>query len=237
MTDDEFKQLEENILHDGIQDPLKIWKTTLIDGHNRYEIAQAHNLEFKTVEMQFATRDDAKIWIIKNQFGRRNLSAYDRSLLALKLKPVIAAKEIAKAAGVSHDTIAKAEKIEAQASPEIKAALKSGDLSINAAYNKVQQAKRKEDIQWQVEEIEQQVFEQPTGLFDVIVIDSPWGYVCETHILFINQATAAHMALTVLFTKTASFIMPLKSKLSPNVFTPVRGVFMLKLFCCLFFYF
>ena len=35
---------------------------------------------------------DAVIWIIKNQFGRRNLSAYDRSILALKLKPVIAAK-------------------------------------------------------------------------------------------------------------------------------------------------
>ena len=100
--------------------------------------------------------DDVIIWIIKNQFGRRNLSAYDRSILALKLKPVIAAKakekqistlkqnadtvsqksdereefstkkEIAKAAGVSHDTIAKVEKIEAQASPEVKAALKSG---------------------------------------------------------------------------------------------------------------
>lgn len=35
---------------------------------------------------------DAIIWINKNQFGRRNLSAYDRSILALKLKPVIAAK-------------------------------------------------------------------------------------------------------------------------------------------------
>lgn len=185
LTDDEFKQLEENILHDGIQDPLKLWNTTLIDGHNRFEIAQAHNLEFKTVEMQFATRDDAKIWIIKNQFGRRNLSAYDRSILALKLKPVssVAAKppietrkEIAKAAYVSHEIIAKVDKIEAQATPEIKATLKLGDLSINAAYNKVQQAKHKEDIQRQVEEIEQQVFEQPDGLFDFIVIEPPWNY-------------------------------------------------------------
>lgn len=92
LTDDEKKQLEENILRDGIQDPLKVWQGTLIDGHNRYEIAQRHGLTFTTVEMQFATRGDAVIWIIKNQFGRRNLSAYDRSILALKLKPVIAAK-------------------------------------------------------------------------------------------------------------------------------------------------
>ena len=51
--------------------------------------------------------------------------------------PIETRQEIAKAAGVSHDTIAKVEKIEAQATPEIKAALKAGDLSINAAYNKV----------------------------------------------------------------------------------------------------
>ena len=173
LTDDEYKQLEENILRDGIQDPLKVWNGTLIDGHNRYEIARRHNLEFKTAEMQFDDRNDVIIWIIKNQFGRRNLSAYDRSLLALKLKPAIAAKakerqgertdlnipqtfaesqtvapqeqkkneldretnaQIAEQAGVSRETIRKVERIEQQATPEIKAALKSGDLSINAAY-------------------------------------------------------------------------------------------------------
>lgn len=115
-----------------------------------------------------AVEDDAIIWIIKNQFGRRNLSAYDRSLLALKLKPVIAAKakenqirkpaesvpknsweqteqlpqlgkrkenrqnetayQVSKAAGVSEDTIRKVEKIEQKATPEIKAALKAGDM-------------------------------------------------------------------------------------------------------------
>jgi hypothetical protein len=83
---------KKNILRDGIQDPLKVWNGTLIDGHNRYTIAQKHNLSFSTVEMQFKSRDDAVIWIIKNQFGRRNLTIYDRSLLALKLKPVIAEK-------------------------------------------------------------------------------------------------------------------------------------------------
>jgi hypothetical protein len=105
--------------------------------------------------MQFANRNDVIVWIIKNQFGRRNLSAYDRSLLALKLKPVIAAKakekqiasggavvqksdeppirtnkEIAKLANVSHDTIAKVEKIEQAATPEIKAALKSNKRNL-----------------------------------------------------------------------------------------------------------
>ena len=34
------------------------------------------------------TRDKVLEWIILNQFGRRNLSAYERSILALRLKPI-----------------------------------------------------------------------------------------------------------------------------------------------------
>lgn len=98
--------------------------------------------------VRLVVRFDGKVCVLQ-----KNLSAYDRSILALKLKPVIAAKakenqqlsegrgqkgcqisdnlnidtkkEIARAAGVSHDTIAKVEKIEQQATPEIKAELKS----------------------------------------------------------------------------------------------------------------
>jgi len=46
----------------------------------------------ETAEKSFIDRDSAKIWIIKNQFGRRNLSNYDRSKLALELEPLIAEK-------------------------------------------------------------------------------------------------------------------------------------------------
>ena len=221
LTDNERAQLEENLLRDGIRDPLVVWNDILIDGHNRYNIARLHNLEFTTVEMAFDSRDAVKIWIADNQFGRRDLTVYERSLLAIKIKPSIAvlAKErqgerndlnivknscqsseepapvsksksarenktdyqVAQKAGVSEDTIRKVERIEQQATPEIKAALRTGDMSINAAYNKVQQAARKEDIQRQVDEIEQRAIEKPDGLFDVIVIDPPWGYVREAH--------------------------------------------------------
>ena len=177
LSEDEFKQLEENILRDGIQDPIKTWQGVIIDGHNRHKIAKTHGLKFQTIEMQFATREDAVIWIIKNQFGRRNLSAYDRSILALKLKPVIAAKakeqqirkptesvpqksaeqkpietrkEIAKVAGVSHDTISKVEKIEELATPELKAKLKSGELSINAAYNRIKKQSARQETPTEV---------------------------------------------------------------------------------------
>jgi hypothetical protein len=98
LTADEFRQLEENILHDGIRDPFVVWPqengdSILIDGHNRFEISAKHSgIQFKILSKEFKDRDEAKQWIILNQFGRRNLSTYDRSVLALKLKPLIAAE-------------------------------------------------------------------------------------------------------------------------------------------------
>jgi ParB-like chromosome segregation protein Spo0J len=90
LTADEFQQLKENILKDGCRDALVIWNSTIIDGHNRYRICTENGIELKTVEMEFTDRNDAKAWIIKNQFGRRNLQSFVRGELALKLKPILA---------------------------------------------------------------------------------------------------------------------------------------------------
>ena len=47
LSTDEYNQLEQNLIKDAIRDPLVLWNGTLIDGHNRYDISQKHNLEFK----------------------------------------------------------------------------------------------------------------------------------------------------------------------------------------------
>ncbi|MCL2526242.1 MAG: hypothetical protein FWE46_04230 [Coriobacteriia bacterium] len=71
-----LQALEENILEHGIRDALVIWKghDILIDGHNRYGIAQKHGLPFRTTELEFASRDEVINWIIETQIARRNLS-------------------------------------------------------------------------------------------------------------------------------------------------------------------
>lgn len=113
------------------------WPVVLLDGHNRYEICTRLDLPFDIEEMRFADRSHAEEWIIRNQFGRRNLPVYDRVILAKRLEVVITTRsrqgertdlcqksdkslppldtkrEIAKVAGVSHDTVAKVKKIEA----------------------------------------------------------------------------------------------------------------------------
>ena len=61
LTDDELSQLEENILEEGlVLMPLIVWNDMIVDGHNRYRIAQAHpGIEFRTHGKQFSNRYEA----------------------------------------------------------------------------------------------------------------------------------------------------------------------------------
>lgn len=83
LTDDEFEQLEENILADGvIISPIIIWNDLIIDGHNRFRIIEKHpHIEFSTCERKFNDRHEALAWICKNQLGRRNLTFQQKKYL------------------------------------------------------------------------------------------------------------------------------------------------------------
>ena len=83
LTDDEFKQLEENILKEGkLISPLIVWNNTLVDGHNRYAILQKHpEIYFSTMPLPFESREEVLAWICKNQLGRRNLTPEQKKYL------------------------------------------------------------------------------------------------------------------------------------------------------------
>ena len=83
LTDDEYKQLEENILKEGkLLSPLIVWNNTLVDGHNRYAILQKHpEIYFSTMPLRFENREEAIAWICRNQLGRRNLSPEQKRYL------------------------------------------------------------------------------------------------------------------------------------------------------------
>ena len=85
LTDDEFRQLEENILSAGeVISPLIIWGKTLVDGHNRYEILQRHpeiSYSVRSIDCYCETREDVLAWICKHQLGRRNLTPEQKKFL------------------------------------------------------------------------------------------------------------------------------------------------------------
>jgi 16S rRNA G966 N2-methylase RsmD len=89
LAPEELQQLEANIIADGCRDPLVVWGETLVDGHNRLVICEKHGIQFRTSEARFADEDEACVWIIRNQFGRRNLAPFSRVELALALEPLL----------------------------------------------------------------------------------------------------------------------------------------------------
>jgi len=92
MSKDEFNLLKESIFKTGVREPILIWRNTIIDGHNRYKICKEIGIYFETKQLGFADEDEAVVWIIKNQLGRRNLTDFDKSKLNLKLKNILKKK-------------------------------------------------------------------------------------------------------------------------------------------------
>jgi hypothetical protein len=92
VSSEEYQLLEENLLKEGCREAIVTWNDCILDGHNRYEICQKHNIGFKILEKEFDSEDEAKIWIIRNQLARRNLPPRERARLALLLKPAIEKK-------------------------------------------------------------------------------------------------------------------------------------------------
>lgn len=187
LTPEEFAGLKQSIQNEGCRDPLVLWGDILIDGHNRYDICSKRDIPFQTVQREFESREKAIEWIILNQFGRRNLPIHERARLALRLKPVIAERakenqgertdicqksdrssidtkqELAKAAGVSHDTIAKVERIEADAPAPVVQASRKGEISVNSAYQVTKlEPEQQEEIAQRIQHIENEPAETQT---------------------------------------------------------------------------
>jgi N6-adenosine-specific RNA methylase IME4 len=199
LQQDEREQLVSKLKLEGNRDPIVIWKETglLLDGHNRYDICIEAGVPLKPpTELSFPDRNAAMVWIIQNQFGRRNLNGYQRAVLALKLEEILKPKakenlitstgglhpqpleispkaaintrlEIAKTARVSDNTIAKVKKIELLATPEQKVKLVNGDATINQIFVTL----RRDEVKEQIKQTE-----WPTGKYRVIYADPPWQY-------------------------------------------------------------
>lgn len=98
LTADERAGLERSILAEGVRDAIVAWNNTIVDGHNRYDIATGQNadgevLPCSVVQREFADRRAAKVWIIENQLEyRRNLSDADKIDLAETKRELLGAR-------------------------------------------------------------------------------------------------------------------------------------------------
>jgi hypothetical protein len=76
LSPEELAQLEANVLNEGCRDPLIVWQQeqTLLDGHHRLRICEQHGLDYRIQELSLPDLDSAKLWMLRQQRGRRNLS-------------------------------------------------------------------------------------------------------------------------------------------------------------------
>ena len=96
LTPDEHDALERSLLAEGCRDALVLWGDVLVDGHNRYGLCRKHGLPFDTVQNpRFQSIEDVHLWMIDQHLGRRSVSDYQRGVLALRKKEIVAAREAA----------------------------------------------------------------------------------------------------------------------------------------------
>ncbi|MBU1319051.1 MAG: GIY-YIG nuclease family protein [candidate division Zixibacteria bacterium] len=92
LSSAEYSQLEASILAEGCRDTLVTWNGILLDGHHRLQICEKHGLPFQATSIELEDEAAAKVWILKNQLGRRNLAPYQKMELVLQLEPLLSAK-------------------------------------------------------------------------------------------------------------------------------------------------
>ena len=172
LSAEEYAQLEANILEEGIREPIITWNGFIIDGHNRYSIAQRFDVEYRTTSKHFSSEVDVKIWMANNQLGRRNLSDYvkgelyetieklekekgeknlktnigegQRLSLNDKGKKHNTQKIVANKLGWSTGKKAQFDVVKKKAPEEVKEKLRNNELTIHAAYKEIKAAEQKD---------------------------------------------------------------------------------------------
>ena len=177
LTAEEYSQLEENILAEGCRDALVVWGNVIVDGHNRHEICTMHGVEFETKQKEFESEEAAKVWIIDNQSGRRNLTDGWKYELKQERKRLLAGKgwenikaatgghnkltlsqndkvntreELASELGWATGKVAQADFVWKHGDEEIKQKVKAGEETVSGAYNKVKRDVKKKTVEQKV---------------------------------------------------------------------------------------
>ncbi len=165
LTPEERKQLKANIESDGrVTEPIRYWndgkRNVVVDGMHRWEIVRGGDIPYRAESMEFASYEEAELWILNHQLGRRNLlkpseirairgELYNREKQArggdrksqeskCQIDTLIsdAAEKIGEKAGVSAATVkrdgARVEALAGLTKPAQKAAEKASDKDIKA---------------------------------------------------------------------------------------------------------
>ena len=107
LGEEQLSVLETDILTNGCYAPIIVdQEFRIVDGHNRQDICQRHNIPYTMLVFQFEDSLEAKQWALDTQKGRRNLTVWELGQIGLKLRPDVEARARANQSAAGGDKIA-----------------------------------------------------------------------------------------------------------------------------------
>ncbi len=183
----ELEHIMESMKTDGYDNahPIILWaghNTTVVDGHTR--LAAANKLLFAEIPVilrEFKDEGEALEYAIKSQVNRRNLddaellrcvTELDKRLSEGRPKKTVtgvavngrSSENTAKLLGTSRGKVEKIRAINDHGTKEVKEAVKSGEMSVNRAYNQTMDARRESRFETE----EELMLARQTSLQDTI---------------------------------------------------------------------
>ena len=70
LPQDEQERLERSLLRDGCRNPVVTWRGVILDGHKRFRFCTYEEIDFEVTEMEFASRDEAVIWVCSKRIDQ-----------------------------------------------------------------------------------------------------------------------------------------------------------------------
>lgn len=154
MSDDEWKNLCDDIRTNGQREAIIIHGNQVIDGRNRLRACRWLKIEPK-VRVYHGREEDITSFVLSLNLHRRHLTESQRAMIAAKVATARVGNptfnranlpdrapptnsEAAKMLNVSERSVKTAKQIAAKGEPEVAAAVQSGDMTINEAAKVVQ---------------------------------------------------------------------------------------------------
>jgi hypothetical protein len=89
MLDHEFEDLKKGIRASGLQEPITLYKDRVLDGRNRLRACQELGIEPQFKKAEFEDDQTALDFVIAHNLQRRNLTASQKAVVALRALPLI----------------------------------------------------------------------------------------------------------------------------------------------------
>lgn len=195
MTEGEqAEQLKIDINENGLQQSVVLFEGKILDGRNRYRACKELGIEPK---IEYYEGEKPLEFVISGNLKRRHLTPDQRAVIAQEVMPMLEdeakkrkatsnanrekiptsekgrpSEKAGKMFNVNERYIRDIKKLKEEGRQEKVEEIRSGKITLQD----LKKEDRLEKIKQQREELQKQVLEQPTGLFDVIVIDPPWRY-------------------------------------------------------------